>query len=604
LEEFAVWKRIKIIRMTSKEKLFRILLITICCCAVFSCKVTKTVPTKAVAVSLDTTEIKLSEDTRQEFEYLYIEGLKQRTLNNFDDAIKIFSRCLEIDPRSSATLYEMANIHVLKGDFQSSMFLLEKAVSINPDNQYYHLLLVKVYQQNKLYEKAASEYETISKLVPDNPDYPFYQAALLAQAGKNDQALAMYNQFEQKMGISEPIAVGKQQIYIQLGNKPAAYAEIEKLIHANPAVSKYYGLLADMYLADKNRDKALENYNKILQIDPNDGFVHLSLASFYLDGNDSVKAYEHIKSAFRNPVLDLETKAQMYLLLTQAGTAKISEQQQLELLHILIETHIDDERPRALMVDYLLNKKQPEEARKQLRLVLDMKKDNYMYWERLLLINNDLFDWKSMNTDSNNALVYFPEQPLIYILKSVGLLQQKKYDELLLAVDSGNVHAKNDPKLLSQLNTYRAEALYNLKRFKEAYDVFDKVVEQDPENYMAMNNYAYYLSLKGERLDVAEKLSAKVIQANPENATYLDTYAWVFFMKKDYKLAKFYMETALSKSSEDSAVLVEHYGDILFYLNEKENALTQWKKSLKMGNESKVLKQKISEKRYVESKEN
>lgn len=590
--------------MTSNTKLLAVLLITINIGLLFSCNVQKTTPASVVTVAIDTTETKLSEDARKEFEYLFIEGIKQRTLENFDDAIKIFSRCLEIDPHSSATLYEMANIHVLKGDFQSSMFLLEKAVSINPDNQYYRLLLIKVYQQNKLFEKAAQEYEVISKLVPDNPDYPFYEAALLTMAGKNDQALAMYNQLEQKLGITEPIAVGKQQIYIQLGNKPAAYAEIEKLIKANPTVAKYYGLLADMYLADKNREKALENYNKILQIDPNEGFVHLSIASYYMEENDSLKAYEHIKLAFRSSALDLETKAQMYMLLIQPGTVKISEDHQLELLHILIETHIDDERPRALLVDYYLNKKQPEEARKQLRLVIDMKKDNYVYWERLLLINNDLLDWKSMNEDSKKALEYFPEQPLIYILKSVGLLQQKKYDELLAVIDSGIVHAKNDSKTLSQLYTYRAEAFYNLKRFTEAFDVFDKLIALDPENYMAMNNYAYYLSLKRERLDIAENLSAKVIQANPENATYLDTYAWVFFMKKDYKLAKFYMETALSKSGEDSAVLVEHYGDILFFLNDKEKAFAQWRKSLEMGNNSKILKQKITEKRYIETKEN
>ncbi len=562
--------------MTSRERLIGILLITIGFAAFFSCKAAKTVSESGiVTISADTTEIMLSEDARKEFEYLYIEGLKQKMLDNFDDAIKIFSRCLELDPRSSATLYEMANIHVSKGDFQSSMFMLEKAVSINPDNQYYRLLLVKVYQQNKLYEKAASEYAEISKLVPDNPDYPFYQATLLTMAGKNDQALAMYNQFEQKMGITEPIAVGKQQIFIQQGDKSAAYAEIEKLIQANPAVSKYYGLLADMYLTDKNREKALENYNKILEIDPGDGFVHLSIASYYLEADDSVKAYEHIKAAFKNSSLELETKAQMYMLLIQPGTIKISDVQQLELLHILIETHIDDERPRALMVDYFLNKKQPEEARKQLRLVLDFKKDNYMYWERLLLINNDLLDWKSMNDDSNKALEYFPGQPVIYILKSVGLLQLKKYNELLTVLDSGISHAKKDPKILSQLYTYQAEAFYNLKRFNEAFDVFDKVVELDPENYMAMNNYAYYLSLKGERLNVAEQLSAKVIQANPDNATYLDTYAWVFFVKKDYQLAKFYMETALSKTSEDGAVLVEHYGDIMYHLKDKENSLNQ-----------------------------
>jgi len=591
--------------MTRKVSSICFLFGTISLIAVFSCKITKPVSsTNSVKVSNDTTEVKLSEEGRKEFEYLYIEGLKQKTLGNTDDAIKVFSRCLEIDPRSSATLYEMANIHISKGDFQSSMFLLEKAILINPNNQYYHLSLVKVYQQNKLFEKAASEYETLSSLVPDNPDFPFYQAALLVMAGKNDQALILYDHLEQKLGISEPVAVGKQQIYLQLGNKAAAYGEIEKLIQANPAVAKYYGLLADMYLGDKIREKALENYEKILKLDPNDGFVHLSIANYYLEGNDSIKAFEHVKLAFRNSSLEFETKAQMYLLLIKPGVSKISDKLQFELLHILIDAHIDDERPRALMVDYFQAKKQMEEARKQIRLVLDMKKDNYQYWERLLLINNDLMDWSSMVADCKKALEYFPGQPLIYILKSVALLQQKKYSELLSVIDTGLVKVNSDPKILSQFYTYRAEAYYNLKRFEEAFDVFDKVVELDPENYMAMNNYAYYLSLKGERLGVAEKLSAKVIQANPDNATYLDTYAWVFFMKREYQLAKFYMETALSKATEDSAVLIEHYGDILFYLNEKENALLQWKKSLEKGNPSKILKQKIAEKRYIETKEN
>ena len=596
--------KFKINRMIKKYDWFSLMLFALSVSLFNACTVKKSVPANFVKVFNDSTEVKLSEDARKEFEYLFIEGIKQRTFENFDNAIKIFSRCLEIDSNSSATLFEMANIHVAKGDFQSSMFLMEKAVSINPDNQYYHLLLVKIYQQNKLFEKAANEYEILTRLVPENPDYIFYQAALLSMAGKSEKAIAIYDQLELKMGITEAISVGKQQVFTQTGNKAAAYAEIEKLIKAYPTNSKYYGLLAELYLADKNREKALENYNKILEIDPNDGFVHLSIASYYLDDKNIDKAYEHIKTAFKNSQLELETKAQMYMLLIEPGANKISDEQQVELLHILIETHIDDERPRALMVDYLINKKQTEDARKELRLVLDIKKDNYAYWERLLLLNNDLLDWQSMSEDSKKALIYFPDQPLIYILKSVGMLQQKKYDEILAVLDSGVVHAKNDPKILSQLYTYKAEALYNLKRFEEAFNVFDKVVELDPENFMAMNNYAYYLSLKGERLDIAEKMSAKVIQANPDNATYLDTYAWVFFKKKDYDLAKFYMENALSKVSEDSAVLVEHYGDILFLLNDKQNAITQWKKSLQMGNVSKVLKQKISEKRYIETKEN
>jgi tetratricopeptide (TPR) repeat protein len=569
----------------------------------FSCKASKTLPQKVVSDPVDTVKQRENNEKRNEFEYLFIEGIKQRTLGNPDEALKIFSRCLEIDPNSSAALFEMANIHVAKSDFQSSMMLCEKAVSLNPDNKYYHLLLIKIYLQNKLYEKASNEYASLVKLYPDDKEYKFQQAATLAMAGKTAEALVIYNKLEEEYGVTEPIAIGKQQLYLQQGNKPAAYREIEKLINLYPAESKYYGLIADMYLADKNRDKALEYYNKILQIDPQDGFVHLSLANFYMESKEYAKAYDHIKLAFRNPELDLETKAQMFLMLSQPGEGKISDEQQLELINILINTHTDDERPRSMLVDYLLSNKKFEEARQQQRLVLDMKKDNYQYWERLLIIDNELQDWKTICADSKTALTYFPDKPVIYLLNAVGLLQLKKYDELITVLDSGEVHANKDPKMLSQFYTYRAEAYYNMKKFKEAFDMFNKVVEIDPENYMAMNNYAYYLSLRNENLDVAEKLSGKVIQANPDNSTYLDTYAWVLFKKKDFKLAKFYMESALSKDTEKNAVLVEHYGDILYFLEDKENAMVQWKKSLGMGNDSKVLKQKIAKGIYIESDE-
>jgi len=227
-----------------------------------------------------------------------------------------------------------------------------------------------------------------------------------------------------------------------------------------------------------------------------------------------------------------------------------------------------------------------------------------MYGEKRLRIDKKFHVWQTLCDNRKKALAYFPEQPVIYLLNSVGLLQLKQYDALISSLDSAETHAKDNQKILSQLNTYRGEAFYHKKDFNAAYQAFEKGISQDPQNYMAMNNYAYYLSLKGEKLDTAEKLSGTVIQANPDNATYLDTYAWVLFKKKDFKLAKFYMESALSKvTTEDNAVLMEHYGDILFFLDEKQQALEQWKKSLGKGNDSKTLRQKIAKKVYIESDE-
>jgi tetratricopeptide (TPR) repeat protein len=185
----------------------------------------------------------------------------------------------------------------------------------------------------------------------------------------------------------------------------------------------------------------------------------------------------------------------------------------------------------------------------------------------------------------------------------VAKIQLGNFKDVFAVLDSAEVYANNNPQVLSQIYTYRAEAFYKLKNYDEAYKWFDKVVEIDPQNYMAMNNYAYYLSLRSLKLDIAEKLSNLVVKNNPGNSTYLDTYAWVLFKKKDYQLAKFYMESALTNSTEENPVLVEHYGDILFFLNDKEKAVQQWEKSLKMGNPSKVLPDKIKKVIFIESVE-
>ena len=545
----------------------------------------------------------LNDDQRQQFQFLFIEGVKQRTIGNPEEAIKIFSRCLEMDPSSSTSLYEIANIHLLKGDFQSAMIMLERAVSLNPQNQYYLILLAKIYQQNKLYEKAAETFGALALLIPDNADYPIFHAEMLNQAGKQEEALTCYNELEKRWGVTEQVSLGKQSIFVKQGKKPEAYHEIENLLAKFQGETKYFGLLADMYLADSVMDKSLENYNKILQYKPNDGFVQFSLSNYYRVVGDYAQSYDHLKKGFDNSSLELDPKIQMYMLLAQTEDHRLTDVQQLELIQILINEYVDDERPRALLSEYFLAKKLNKEAREQLRLVVEINKGNYTYWERLLFVDNDLLDWKSLQKDSKTAIKYFPEQPVLYILDAVSKIQLGNYQEVFSVLDSAEVNANNNNQVLSQVYTYRAEAYYKLKKYEDAYSWFDKVVKVDPQNYLAMNNYAYYLSLRSIKLDVAEKLSSLVVQNNPNNATYLDTYAWVLFKKKDFQLAKFYQESALSNSTEENPVLVEHYGDILFFLNEKDKAVKQWEKSLKMGNPSKVLPEKIKKVVFIESVE-
>ena len=543
----------------------------------------------------------ISDDDRNQFEYTFIEGLKQRMIGNQQAAIAMFSKCLQINPNSTSAMFELAKIHSGNGDMTSASLLLEKAIKIDPENKWYKVLLAQICEQGKQFKQAADLYQQLYQNDPDNLEYLYMNAALLSSAKEYDKAIEVYNVLEKKVGINDQIAVEKQQVYQAAGKKKEAQSELQKLIDNNPKEPRYYGLMADYFLAEKDEANALKYYMKILEIDPDNGFVLFSLVSFYKDRNDKDKAWEYARKAFLNKNAEVDTKIQFYLMVTSGQEKQFFTDEQIsELVDILVKTNPDDYRVFTLNAEYLISKGKLAEAREQLRKVLVTQKDNYMIWERLILINNDLLDFKSVYADADKALALFPNQPTLYGLKAVACLQLEKYAEALDVLKEGENYVLDNKVLQVQFALYKAEACYKLDRVEEAFKAFDEVIKLDPENWMAMNNYAYYLSLRNENLMKAEELSSRAVRANPENSTYLDTYAWVLFMRKDYSLAKFYMESAIKFGGDKNGTIVEHYGDILSLLGEKDKAIEQWKKALQIGDGSKLLSEKIKQGKYID----
>ncbi len=557
----------------------------------------KTVPAPTAVVQENT----ISENDKNEFEYTFIEGLKQRMIGNQQAAIALFSKCLQINPNSTSAMFELAKIHSGNGDMTSASLLLEKATKIDSENKWYKVLLAQIYQQGKQFKQAAEVYQQLYQNDQENLEYLYMTAALLSSAKEYDKAIEYYDLLEKKVGINDQIAVEKQQVYQAAGKKKEALAELQKLIDNNPKEPRYYGLMADYYLSEKDDANALKYYMKILEIDPGNGFVLFSLTSYYKEHDNKEKAWEYLKKAFQNKSAEVETKIQFYLMIT-SGQDKpfFTDDQVSELVDILVKTNSEDYRVFTLYAEFLISKGKMVEARDQLRKVLLTEKDNYMIWERLILINNDLGDFKSVYSDTEKALTLFPNQATLYGLKAVACLQLEKYTEALEVLKEGETYVLDNKILQVQFALYKAEAYYKLDKVNEAFQAFDEVIKLDPENWMAMNNYAYYLSLRNENLAKAEELSSKAVRANPENSTYLDTYAWVLFMRKDYNLAKFYMESAMKFGGDKNGTIIEHYGDILSLLGEKEKAIEQWKKALQVGDGSKLLSEKIKLGKFID----
>ncbi len=591
------------IENTMNRKIIKWVLITLLPIYFLSCSGSKSIAQQDVGseIIIDEQMLKLEEQKQMEFEYLFVEALKEKALGNSQKAIQYLSGCLEIDPNSSAAMYELATIHAENSDFTSASLILEKAVSLNPENKWYNLLLAEIYQQMRRLEDAAKIYDKLLQNDPENLEFIYMKAMLHTSSGEIEKALETYSQLERKVGMNEQIAVEKQQLYLKSGQSGKAIEEIEKLISYDPEEPRYYGLMADLYQSMGDSAKAMKYYRKIMELDPGNGFVHFSLANFYLKNGDLQKSYEETKKGFRSEDVDIQTKLQLYLMLTaNPAQSGVQAGQEEELINILMEMHPDEYLLHTVRAESLLKKGNLEEARTELLNALQMEPNDYLLWERVLFIDNDLQEWENLQKHSNQAMELFPNQPQVYFLNAIATVQLEKYDETIAISDEGLMYVVDNIKMESQFMMLKGEAYYKMGKIQQAFEFFDETVKLDPDNYIALNNYAYYLSLAGEKLDQAERMSGRVIEKFPDNPTYLDTYAWVLFKKGEYKLARFYMESAIKNGGEGNSTLLEHYGDILFKLQQTEEAVKYWQKAKELGEYSELLEKKINKRSYFD----
>ena len=163
-----------------------------------------------------------------------------------------------------------------------------------------------------------------------------------------------------------------------------------------------------------------------------------------------------------------------------------------------------------------------------------------------------------------------------------------------------NLLAHINPETDAQIYAGLGDAYHSMKMHKESDESYDKALKIRADDPYVLNNYAYYLSLRNINLDKALEMSKKSNDLMQNNASFLDTYAWILFRLAKYEEALIWIDKAIKSSSNSSATVIEHRGDVLIMLNRVDEAIAEWNKAAKLAEPSETLKKKISEKKYYE----
>jgi tetratricopeptide (TPR) repeat protein len=429
---------------------------------------------------------------------------------------------------------------------------------------------------------------------PEKVEVKFELSRLYSEAGKENKALKMLNEIERDNGISEPVSLLKEQIYLRQGKSDLAIAELLALIELAPEEVRYLGVLAELYTTLERKEDAKKTYRKIFEIEPNNGVAQLSMAEFYRLENNTVKQFEYLDNAFRNPSLPIDRKMGVIIdFLTNQDRFNENKTKIDTLLKILEETYTGDYRVRTAKADYFSKLERYEEALMEYDEVLKEQKGNYFIWEQAIFIENLMENNEGVYKRSTEALNFFNDKPLLYLFKGSAAMQLGKNEEAVQSLEKGLELADNNLPLTVQFYSMLAESWQNLDRHEKSDEYFEKALQIEPENVMILNNYGYYLSLREVKLEKAEKMSRITILAEPDNPTYLDTFAWILHKAGKNQMALEYIERAVQSGGDEDPDILEHCGDILYALDRKEEALKYWKKALAVGSESEELKEKI-----------
>ena len=530
---------------------------------------------------------------------LFYQALREKTMENTPAAATLFAQVLEIDPANDAGMYELARIRTKENKDAEARQLLEKAVTVNPDNEWYWLALAGNYEKINDIPKLENVFKELARLNPDKPDYYTNQARALMLDKKYDEALAIYNQQEKLFGKNEESIFGKQKIYLKQGKLDLATKDLEELIKENPQEIRPYLQLSDLYNSNSQNDKALKVLESAAKINPDNALIHLGLADVYRDKKDYAACFNQLKTAFAFPSLKIEDKLRIvsgYFPKFPDPEAKSSA---LELSRIISVTHPDDARAFTLYGDMLVQNASYKEAIPVYRKSLALNDQTYAVWEQIIRLELGENQFDQAIKDGEEAISLFPNQATANYFLGVAYAQKSKVKEALSYFKNAASLGSSNKELLSQIYASMGDGYHQLNDYVQSDAAYDQSLTNNPDNAYTLNNYAYYLSLRGDKLDKAAQMSRHSNELQPDNASFEDTFAWVLFRQKKYQEAKTWMEKAI-KHNKKSAGLAEHYGDVLYFLSDTENAVKYWKTARQLGSSSAVLERKINEKKYIE----
>jgi len=529
-------------------------------------------------------------------EAYFVEGMKYFIAETYDKAIPLFKKAAEGNPLSAGVNYMIAKAFDASGDLASATVYGEKSLKLDDSNKFYLKFMGEIYTKQKRYKDAAEMYEKLADKFPQDIDNYLDLSNVYILQEKFSDAVDIYNKIERTIGVSEEITRQKQLIYLKQNKIEKALEEGDRLIASEPTEPEYVVQQAQILISNERYDQAVTMLKSSLKKNLNFAEAHVLLAEIYRKQNELEKCNEELQVAFANKNLPVEVKFKIlssYMLMMKEDNSDTTLDNLLTLTQELIKQSPNEAKGYMVLGDLLMKKGEMATARDNYVKSTLYDKSVFEVWLAIVELDAKLNHIDSLAKHSEEAIEYFPNQSFFWYHNGFANFAKKDFQKALSSLEEARNLSLDNAELSKHVNALLGDTYNELKKYDKSDDAYEAVLKTDPDYEHVLNNYSYYLSIRKDKLSRAVQLSTRLTDKFSDNATYLDTHAWVLYTMRQYQKAREFLERALKQEKGVSGTIVEHYGDVLFQLGEKEKAIEQWKIARSMGENSTNIDKKI-----------
>ena len=550
----------------------------------------------------------ITDQDKRKAEYIYMQAQVYKAQDSIASYYDLVKYAYELDSTNTAIAFYYGYLMVLKDnstDLEKNrgLELMKRHVDAHPEDYYETSYFSDACMSLRHNDMGLQAIERLAEINPTKTEVQMRLAAAYVRNEKFAEALKVYEKIEDFEGKSVEITAYKAALCSQLGDTIGAITEMRNLYNTAPANVNFNLIMSELFKQYNMQDSAIYYLDQAQRLDPENGNVYFAKAQYYDEIGDSVNYDKQIYNALVSNDLPVETKLDVLTQYTQTQLIRNDSTDRVNnLFKVLIEQHPHEPKVHELYSMYYSTIKDYKHAIEEIGYEVDLDPTNAEAWQRLMVVNIMDDNYAGAIKAAEKALEYNPENLDLYRYIAPSYYQMKEYDKAIVTYDKALalVDSTKNVELYSDLLCGKGDVYVELGDSARGFEYYERSLSIAPGNTGTMNNYAYFLSLCGKDLDKAESMAAKAVYSNPNNSTFIDTYAWVFFKKKNYDMALLYIKSAIDNADSPSADILEHYGDILYMIGDKENAVTQWEKALELNPTKEVLQRKVLDKTYYE----